>query len=274
MHRRWRTLLDPSAWPLLAWLLALVLMVLTPDLITSVAPNEIRPTMRLQPPSQEHLLGTDEFGRSLYSRIVFGGRLTLLVAITAIGLAAAVGIPLGTVAGYYGGWLDSLIMRTQDAFLALPGVLLALLLVATFGTSFWVLVASIATVFAPRFARLQRGTVMLLKRRVYVEASRAAGASTWRTITRHVLPNSIGPLLVQTSLGLAVAVLIEAGLSYLGLGVQPPEATWGLMLKTSQTYVRNAPHYVVVPGLFLFLTILAFNLLGDRLRTALDPRGR
>lgn len=274
MNRRLRPLIEPSSWWLHAWMIVLIAMVVAPGVVTRVPPNEIRPLERLQAPSQEHLLGTDEFGRSLYSRIVYGGRLTLLVAGTAILVAIAVGVPLGTIAGYAGGVWDSVIMRVQDALLSLPGVLLALLLVATFGTSFWVLVCSIAVVFAPRFARVQRGTVLLLKQRVYVEASRAAGARAWRTIWFHILPNSLGPLLVQASLGLAVAVLIEAGLSYLGLGVQPPEATWGSMLKTSQTYVRNAPHYVIVPGVFLFLTILVFNLLGDRLRAALDPRGR
>ncbi len=272
MATRLRIMFEPASWLLWLWIALLLAMVVAPELITTVPPNEIRPTERLQPPGPDHLLGTDEFGRSLFSRIVYGGRLTILVSFASIALSAVIGIPLGTLAGYFGGVFDSIVMRIQDALLALPGVLLALLMVATFGASFWVLVTSIAVVFVPRFARLQRGTVLLLRERVFVEASRALGAPTGRILLRHVLPNSLGPLLVQGSLGLAVAVLIEAGLSYLGLGIQPPDATWGVMLKASQTYVRQAPHYVVLPGLFLFVTILVFNLLGDRLRSALDPK--
>lgn len=262
------------SWPLYGWLLLLALMLLTPGLLTNASPTDIDPLHRLQAPGADSWLGTDEFGRSLQSRIVFGGRLTLLVALSSIGIATLVGVPLGTLAGYFGGWFDSVVMRMQDALLALPGVLLAILLVSTFGASFWVLVASIAVIFMPRFARLQRGTVLFLRERMYVEASRSAGASSLRIIVKDILPNSLGPLIVQITLGLAVAVLIEAGLSYLGLGIQPPNATWGLMLKTSQTYVRLAPHYVVTPGVFLFITVLVFNLLGDELRQHLDPAGR
>lgn len=262
--------------PLYLWLGFLAIMLVAPSLLSPASPTAIDPMARFAPPSSQHLLGTDEFGRSLLARIIYGGRLTLLVALISIAIATVLGVPLGTVSAYFGGWADRIIMRTQDALLALPGVLLAILLVGTFGASFWVLVASIAVVFVPRFARLQRGTVLFLKERMYVEASHASGASPLRIIWRDILPNSAGPLIVQITLGLAVAVLIEAGLSYLGLGIQPPNATWGLMLKTSQTYSSLAPHYVIAPGVFLFLTVLVFNLLGDDLRKRLDPtqRGR
>lgn len=260
--------------PLYLWMLLLLAMLTVPGLITAHSPTAIDPLHRLQAPSTAFPLGTDEYGRSLWSRIVFGGRLTLVVAFSSIGLAAGVGVPLGTLAGYYAGWIDTLAMRTQDALLSLPGVLLAILLVGTFGASTWILIVSIAVVFAPRFARLQRGSVLLIKNRPYIEASRAAGASSLRIIVRDILPNTLGPLIVQVSLGLAVAVLIEAGLSYLGLGVQPPNATWGLMLKDSQPFVRVNPYYVLFPGFFLFCTILTFNLLGDALRERLDPRQR
>lgn len=260
--------------PLYLWMVLLLAMAFAPGLITAHSPTAIDPLHRLHPPSPTFPLGTDEYGRSLWSRIVFGGQLTLFIAFSSIGLAAIVGVPLGTIAGYFGGWIDTIAMRTQDALLSLPGVLLAILLVGTFGATTWILIVSIAVVFAPRFARLQRGSVLLVKHRPYVEASRAAGASSARIIFRDILPNTLGPLIVQVSLGLAVAVLVEAGLSYLGLGVQPPNATWGLMLKNSQTYVRVAPYYVLFPGIFLFITILAFNLLGDMLREWVDPRQR
>ena len=272
--RRLATLITPVMVPVTVWLMLLLLVVVTPQLLAPLSPTEMNAIDRLQGPSGTYLLGTDEYGRSLLSRVVFGGRLTELIALSAIGLAALIGVPLGTVAGYYQGWLGAVIMRLQDSVLAVPGILLAILLVGSFGPSALILIVTIAALFMPRFARLQYGSVLTIKERSFVEASRANGAPDSWVLWRTIMPNTLPPLIVQATLGIAVAMLIEAGLSYMGLGIQPPAATWGLMLKNSQTYVRLAPHYDVIPGLFLFLSILSFNLLGDWLRDLLDPRAR
>jgi peptide/nickel transport system permease protein len=276
-RNRWRefaSLFQPAMLPVLAWLLLLLVMVVTPSLLAPLSPSEMNAIDRLQGPSDTYLLGTDEYGRSLLSRVVYGGRLTLLIALGSIALATVIGVPLGTLAGYYEGVLGTVIMRFQDSLLSIPGILLAILLVGSFGPSVLVLIITIAALYLPRFARLQYGSVLMIKERSFVEASRACGAHDAWLLWRTILPNTIPPLIVQATLGIAVAMLIEAGLSYMGLGIQPPAATWGLMLKTSQTYVRLAPHYVLIPGLFLFFSILSFNLLGDWLRDKLDPRAR
>ncbi len=254
------------------WMLIMGLMIIAPQLLTSIPPERMSPAERLQGISQAHPLGTDEFGRSILSRVVYGGQTSLLIALSSVGLAALFGVPLGTVAGYCGGWIDTLIMRLQDVLLAFPAILFAILLIATFGSSPLNLVLTIAVVYIPRFARLQRGSVLMIKSRLYVEAARACGVPTRRILWHTILPNTISPLIIQSTLSLAIAVLIESGLSYMGLGIQPPDSTWGVMLRTAQTYMRLAPHYVVVPGVFLFLTVLSINLIGDWLRDQLDPR--
>jgi peptide/nickel transport system permease protein len=258
----------------LLWVLIMGLMVVAPQLLAPIPPEQMSPAENLQGPSLTHPLGTDEFGRSILSRVVYGGQTSLLIALSAVGLAMLFGVPLGTLAGFHGGWIDTLIMRVQDALLAFPAILFAILLIATFGPSPLNLVLTIAVVYIPRFARLQRGSVLMVKSRLYVEAARACGVPPLGILWRTILPNTISPLIIQSTLSLAIAVLIEAGLSYMGLGIQPPDSTWGVMLKTSQTYLRMAPHYVLVPGIFLFLTVLSTNLLGDWLRDRLDPRSR
>ncbi len=273
-RKRLASLLQPAMLPVVLWLGLLLLIITGPRLLAPLSPTEMHAVDRLQGPSTNYLLGTDEFGRSLLSRVVFGGRLTVLIAISSIVLAALVGVPLGTVAGYYQGWLGAVIMRLQDSILAVPGILLAILLVGTFGPSVLILIITIAALYMPRFARLQYGSVLLIKERSFVEASHASGAPDSWVLWRTILPNTLPPLIVQATLGIAIAMLIEAGLSYMGLGIQPPAATWGLMLKTSQSYVRLAPHYVIIPGLFLFFSVLSFNLLGDWLRNEFDPRTR
>lgn len=256
------------------WLPIMGLMIVAPPLLAPVSPEQMSPAERLQGPSLAHPLGTDEFGRSILSRVVYGGQTSLLIALSAVGLAMLVGVPLGAAAGYYGGWVDSLIMRAQDVLLAFPAILFAILLIATFGPSPLNLVLTITVVYIPRFARLQRGSVLAVKSRPYVEAARACGVPQWRILWRTILPNTTSPLIIQATLALAIAVLIESGLSYVGLGIQPPDSTWGVMLKTSQPYMRLAPHYVLAPGMFLFLTVLSANLLGDWLRDRFDPRSR
>lgn len=256
------------------WAPIMGLMVIAPQALAPLPPEQMSPAERLQGPSLTHPLGTDEFGRSILSRVVYGGQTSLLIALSSVGLAMLFGVPLGTIAGYCGGWLDSLVMRLQDVLLAFPAILFAILLIATFGPSPLNLVLTIAMVYVPRFARLQRGSVLMVKSRPYVEAARACGVPPLGILMRTILPNTTSPLIIQSTLSLAIAVLIESGLSYMGLGIQPPDSTWGVMLKTSQTYLHLAPHYVLAPGVFLFLTVLSVNLLGDWLRDQLDPRSR
>ena len=228
----------------------------------------------LKPPSKEYWLGTDQLGRDIFSRLMYGTRVVMLVGIGSVLLAILIGVPLGLISGYYGGMVDATIMRLQDAILSFPVILLALLIIASFGASTTNVILAIAFVYVPRFARLVRGSVMDLKNREYVWASQVAGASDARVLFLGILPNAIGPLIVQTTLGIAVAILIEAGLSYLGLGVQPPTPSWGNMLQHAQSHIYRAPWFVLAPGFMIFLAVLMFNLAGDWLREVLDPRMR
>jgi peptide/nickel transport system permease protein len=245
-----------------------------PEVVARYPHAEQHPEDALQPPSAKYWLGTDQFGRDIYSRLIHGTRVVILVGLGSVALAVLIGIPLGLLAGYYGGLLDAAIMRIQDAILSFPVVLLALLIIATFGASTLNVILSIAFVYVPRFARLVRGSVMALKDREYVLATRVAGADDGRLLFLAILPNAMGPIVVQATLGVAVAILIEAGLSYLGLGIQPPTPSWGNMLQHAKNYISNAPWYVLSPGVMIFLAVLMFNLAGDWLREAIDPRLR
>jgi peptide/nickel transport system permease protein len=253
--------------------LVAVLCALFPSLIATHDPNKIGPDL-LQDPSRDYWFGTDEFGRDIYSRIVHGARIELVISALGVGLAMALGVPIGLLAGYRGGWIDAFFMRIQDAILAFPAVLFAILVVAAQGASQRAIILTVGVVFLPRFARLVRASVMALKEEDFVTASRSIGASDRRVLARHILPNALPALLVQITLTMAVAILIEAGLSYLGLGVQPPTATWGTMLKSAQSYPAQAPWYVLAPGIAIFLLVLALNTLGDGLRDRFDPRTR
>ena len=250
------------------------LTALIPGLVAPFSPYEQHPQEALQPPSDNYWLGTDQFGRDILSRVIFGGRVAMLVGLGSVVLAMLVGVPLGLVSGYYGGSLDAIIMRVQDALLSFPPVILALLIIASFGASALNVVLTIALVYVPRFARLVRGSVLQLKEREYVIASRSFGATDSRLLFRVILPNAIAPIIVQATLGIAVAILIESGLSYLGLGIQPPTASWGNMLQHAQSYIYRAPWFVLAPGSFIFLAVLSINLAGDRLREIVDPRLR
>ncbi|HWQ09485.1 MAG TPA: ABC transporter permease [Holophaga sp.] len=227
---------------------------------------------RLQHPSAAHWLGTDELGRDILARMVYGARVSLLIGISAIFVSLMVGLVLGGAAGYYGGKIDSLIMRAMDVFLSLPDVLLALAIIAAFGNTKLNLTIAIGLSFAPKFSRVVRSAVMGVRDNEYIEAARSIGALDWRIIARHVLPNCIGPIIVQVTLYVANAILTIAALSFIGLGIQPPAPEWGNMLASGRTYMRDFPHIVMAPGLAIFFTILALNLLGDGLRDTLDPR--
>jgi len=237
-------------------------------------PTAIHASDGLNPPSSTYLLGTDNLGRDILSRIIYAARTSLFVALGSVLVAGAIGVPLGLIAGYAGSKIDSVIMRVLDAILAFPVILLAILVVATLGTQTINLILTIGFVFIPYFTRLVRGNVLTLKEREFVAASRASGADDRYLVTRVILPNILSPIVVQASLTMSLAVLIEAALSFLGLGVQEPTPAWGSMLQNSQLYLREAPWFVFSPGICIFVSVLAFNLIGDGLRDLLDVSGR
>jgi ABC-type dipeptide/oligopeptide/nickel transport system permease subunit len=253
------------------------LLILVSALAPILAPHDptaIHARDGLQPPSATYPLGTDNLGRDILSRIVYAARTSLLVALGSMLVSAFVGVPLGLIAGYAAGKVDSVIMRLLDAILAFPVILLAILVVATLGTETINLVFTIGFVFIPYFTRLVRAHVLALKEREFVEASRASGADDRHLVTRVILPNILSPVVVQASLTMSLAVLIEATLSFLGLGVQEPTPAWGSMLQQSQLYLRQAPWFVLSPGICIFLSVLAFNLVGDGLRDLVDVSSR
>ncbi len=223
-------------------------------------------------PSAEHLLGTDNLGRDMFSRIVYGARISLRIGFIAVAISLTVGGIMGSVAGFYGGWIDNVIMRFVDIMMSIPGVLLAIVIAATLGTGMTNLMIAIGISSIPSYARIIRASILSLRNQEYIEAARLAGCSDLRIITRHIFPNILAPVIVQVTLGLALNILNAAGLSFLGLGVEAPAAEWGSMLAASRGYMRQYPHMVLYPGLAIVLLVLALNMIGDGLRDALDPR--
>lgn len=223
-------------------------------------------------PSAEHWFGTDEIGRDVLSRVIWGTQASLLAGVVSVSISLLLGVPLGLAAGFLGGAFDALVSRIVDAFLACPFLILAIAMAAFLGPSLTNAMIAIGVSATPIFVRLTRGQVLNVKVEDYVEAARAVGNPPWRIALRHVLPNITAPLIVQATLAIAAAVIAEASLSFLGLGQQPPAPSWGSMLNTAKNYIDNAPWMAVWPGLAIFLLVLAFNLLGDGLRDALDPR--
>ncbi|MCX7211544.1 MAG: ABC transporter permease [Burkholderiales bacterium] len=223
-------------------------------------------------PSAAHWFGTDEVGRDLLSRIIWGARASLSAGVIAVAIAVGVGVPTGMVAGYVGGWTDALISRLTDAMLAIPFLILAIALAAFLGPSLGNAMIAIGVTATPIFVRLARGQVLAARAEDYVEAARAVGNPPIRILMRHILPNILPPVMVQATLAVAAAIIAEASLSFLGLGQQPPAPSWGSMLNTAQRFLTQAPWMAIFPGLAIFLTVLAFNLFGDGLRDAMDPR--
>ena len=228
--------------------------------------------LRLQGPSMEHIFGLDEFGRDIFLRGIWAIRYSLFMGTAAIAISVCIGSVLGAIAGFYGKTIDNVIMRIMDIFLAIPSMLLALAIVAAFGTSLTNVLMAIAISYVPTFARTVRASVLIVKDQEYIEAARALGAGDARIIVRYIIPNCLAPLIVQASLGVAGAILSIAGLSFLGLGIQPPTPEWGSMLSNARSYIRDGWHITVIPGLMIMFTILSLNVLGDGLRDALDPR--
>lgn len=228
----------------------------------------------LQPPSSQHVLGTDDLGRDVLARVVYGSRASLIIGATSTLLAAAAGVVIGLVAGHFGTWVDELFMRIMDALHAFPAIMLALAIAAALGASGAPVTVAIAVVYVPVFARLVRGQVLQVRELDYVLASKLLGAGTKRLLARHVFPNVSPPVIVQVSLVFSFAILAEAGLSFLGMGIRPPAPSWGQMLRSGYDYLDLAPWLAIAPGVAIFVCVLALNLLGDSLRQALDPRLR
>jgi len=226
----------------------------------------------LAPPSASHVLGTDNVGRDILARVIWGARVSLIAGAGSVAIAALAGCLLGLLAGYWRGPVDDLVMRIMDAVLSFPALVLALALGAVLGAGLGSVLIALGVVYAPTFARLMRGQVLTIRMREYVQAARLLGAPDWRILQRHVLPNAATPIVVQASLSVAFAILAEASLSFLGLGVRPPEPSWGGMINAGRGYLQQAPWIVFGPGAALFVTVLGLNFVGDAVRDALDPR--
>lgn len=223
-------------------------------------------------PERLYVLGTDEQGRDVLSRLAYGAWISLSIGLIAVGIGLGVGVPIGAISGYFGGVLDLVVQRIVDIMLSFPGILLAIVLVATLGTGLTNVMIAVGIASIPAYARLVRASVLALRDREYVEAARALGNRDSRVLVRHVIPNSLAPIIVQSSVQMAIAILFAAGLGFLGLGARPPEPEWGLMLARGREYLATAPHVATFPGLAIMMVALGFNLLGDALRDALDPR--
>ena len=257
------------AFVLVVTLLAIFVQVLpVPD------PTSQSVLFRLKPPSPEHVLGTDRLGRDILSRVLWGARISLLVGVGVVAVSGIVGTIFGVIAGYFRGWPSELVMRITDILLAFPALILAMVTVTILGNSLLTVVLAISVGVIPRFTRFTRGTILSIREREYVVAARALGASSWRIISMHVLLNAVDPLIVLCTLQIPTAILTEALLSFLGLGITEPTPTWGNMINSGQIVLREAPWLTFFPGLAIVLTVLAFNLLGDAIRDALDPAVR
>ena len=263
---------SPLAMFGLAIIFVLVFCAIFAEVISPYSPIKQDLMHMFETPTAEHWLGTDEFGRDILSRLIYGARVSLQVGFIAVGIALVIGGMLGAISGYYSGWLDNCIMRVMDVLLSIPQTLLAIAIVAALGPSLMNLMIAVGISAVPTYARIVRGSVLSIRSMEFIEAARAAGSSDLRIILKHIIPNSMAPIIVQSTLGVASAILNAAGLSFIGLGIQPPNPEWGAMLSGGRQYIRDFPHMTLYPGLAIMLTILALNFLGDGLRDALDPK--
>ncbi|MCP1101024.1 peptide/nickel transport system permease protein [Aequitasia blattaphilus] len=258
----------------LFFVIALLILSLLSPYICRYGYQEIVMKDRFSLPSWNHLLGCDEVGRDILSRILFGAKYTLSIGILSVALSCVAGVILGSISGYFGGVVDTLIMRFLDVFQAFPNILLAIAISAVLGTGFDKVIYAIGISGIPNFARMMRANILTVRNAEFVEAATSINCSTFRIIRNHVIPNAISPLIVQVAMGIASSALAASGLSFLGFGVQAPTPEWGAMLASARGYMRDYPHMVIIPGLFIMLTVLSFNLVGDSIRDALDPKLR
>jgi peptide/nickel transport system permease protein len=277
VSRRWwlRRFVRNQAAPI--GVLIVLACVIVALLAPAVVPHDVRsmrPQDALRAPGRGYIFGTDEFGRDVFSRVLLGSRISLLVAFLSVLTALLLGTPLGLCAGFYGGWWDAVSMRVMDILFAFPAILLALAIMAVLGTGLGNLVLAIGIVYTPQFARVSRAAALTVRSVEYVDAARALGVGNIRIIRRHLIPNVLAPIIVQVSLSLSLAILSESTLSFLGLGTQPPTPSWGNMLSEGRQFMELAPWNAVFPGVAIMVAVLGFNLLGDGLRDLLDPRLR
>jgi peptide/nickel transport system permease protein len=257
-----------------AFIILILVLAVVGEIIAPYGANEINVMNQLQPPSLTHYFGTDDLGRDVFSRVIIAARPSVMVSIVSVALALVAGVSIGLVSGFFGGWVDVTGMRMMDVVFSFPVMLLALAIVAMLGPGIVPAMLAIAVVYTPFFARITRASVLTVREETYIKAARSIGASNLRIMRLHVLPNIMAAIIVQTSLSLAFAILTEAALSFLGLGVQPPTPSWGRMLFDGRGFVTQAWWMAVFPGMAIFLTVLALNLVGDAMRDALDPRQR
>ena len=269
----WRRLRkNPLAMFGLFIVVLLIFFAITADVIAPYTYYEQDLIASFQPPSKDHLFGTDEFGRDILSRIIHGSRISLQVGLIAVGISVIFGGFFGAVAGYYGGRIDNIIMRGMDILLSIPSILLAIAIAASLGPGLYNMMVAVGISTTPQYARIIRGSVLSLRGQEFVEAAKAVGSSDTRIIMKHILPNCLAPIIVQSTLGVASAILTAAGLSFIGLGIQPPTPEWGAMLSGGREYIRDYAYMTIFPGLAIMITILALNFLGDGLRDVLDPK--
>lgn len=267
-------LMNPQALVGALIVVLMLLIAIGAEVVTTGDPTRLNPRDKFIEPNAEHMLGTDHLGRDVLTRMVYGSRVSLLVGLAAVTLSAFIGTALGATAGYFGGWVDIFISRLIDTFLAIPGLVLTIGLVSILGSGLDRLVLAIGISSWPLYARLVRSSYISLKEMEYVEAAQSIGARTPRIILRHILPNAVGPILVVMTIGTAGAILTEAGLSFLGIGLEPKIPTWGRMLAEAKQFIRQYPYMTIFPGLGIMIFTLGFNLLGEGLRDLLDPKQR
>ncbi len=256
----------------LAFIIVLVICALLPGVIAPYGYDEQVLSRQFQAPSKAFIFGTDQFGRDIFSRVIYGARVSLALGLISVTMSTVIGIILGSVAGYYGKVADNVIMRFVDIMLSIPNILLAMSIVAALGTGFFNLLIGIAVGGIPAYARVIRASILSVNEQEYIEAAHSVGASDWRIITGHIIPNCMAPIIVQATMSIAQAILFAAGLSFIGLGIMPPTPEWGSMLSAGRAYIRDYWWVVTYPGLAIMMTVFAINLLGDGLRDALDPR--
>lgn len=253
-------------------ILGLLLVALSADLIAPYSYKDQDLSIMNSPPSREHLMGTDEFGRDVFSRIIHGSRISVYVGVVSVGLSVLIGVILGSLAGYYGGWLDRVISLVTDLTWSLPEILVALLLVAIVGAGLECVIIAIALTYWAQYARLIRGQILMLKNETYVEATRSLGATDFNILFKHLFPNAIAPVIVAATIGIGQAIVLEATMGFLGMGAQPPLPSWGAMMSNGTAYLFISPWVIIFPGLAMMLTVIGFNLFGDALVDTMDIR--